>query len=137
MQPLLIIHGTFIFTIFVYLGIGYFMGGYVRGIPPETLLLLKVMLGAVFASVIAFAPVMFRRMLSSAPGREDASLRQRWFTAHIIRLAFYESGALYGLLLRLLGASMLDQLIFSLPALFLMIVSTPTDEKFEEMKRTL
>lgn len=133
----MIIHGTFIFTVFVYMVIGYYLGGYVRGIPPETLLLLKIMLGAVFVAVIAFTPVMFRRMLSSSPGRDDASLRQRLFTAHLIRLAFFESGALYGLVLRLLGASMLDQLIFSLPALFLMIVSTPTEEKYEEMKRSL
>ncbi len=137
MQTLKMIHNTFVFTILIYLVLGYYMGGSVKGIPSETLLLLKILLGAVFISVLFFAPVMFKRILTSAPGRDDAALRQRWFTAHIIRLAFYESGAMYGLILRLLGASFYEQLIFSLPSLFLMIVTAPTDEKFEEMKRNL
>jgi|GEM_PF-2264798 len=137
MQNLAVINYTFMFTIIVYLGLGYYLGALVKGIPIETMLLLKIIMGAVFLSVLVYAPVLFRRMMISTPTLDDAALRQKWLTANIIRLALYESGALYGLLLRLLGAPFYDQLIFSLPPLFLMIITAPNEEKFEEMKRNL
>lgn len=137
MQNLAVINYTFMFTIIVYLGLGYYLGRLVKAIPIETMLLLKIIMGAVFLSVLVYAPVLFRRMMASTSRRDDAALRQKWLTAHIIRLALYESGALYGLLLRFLGAPFYDQLIFSLPSLLLMIITAPNEEKFEEMKRNL
>jgi len=57
---------------------------------------------------------------------EDHAAAQRWLSGQILTLALAEAIALYGLVLRFLGASRLESMPFGILGIALMIVFRPT-----------
>jgi len=120
-RTLQIIHMAFMMSVFMYLGFGYCKGTLLplqlRPITPEVLNTLRIGLYVTFALSLLVLYMVMEKMREQGKGDE--------MTPHLVKRACYESGALYGLALNLMGGDFNDQLGLSIPALTLMALSFP------------
>ena len=122
------IHGAFMMSIVFYLLFGNFKVHFMRErlVPPETINLLRLVLSFVFCGILLSASFITRAIREkSIMGEPEAT----FLRAHIVRLACYESGALFGLFLNMAGGIFQDQLLFSVPALVLMVLAFPRESQ--------
>lgn len=99
-------------------------------IDPGTLQLLGNVLPVVYiAGLVLFTRFLKYRRVASPMG---ASMQQQYQTAHIVHLAFIESGAIYGLILVFMGAPLNWFYVAAGTALVLMALSLPTESRYQE-----
>src|SRR5690242_8378553 len=81
-----------------------------HAVPPQTVVLLQGVLALACVGMIAFMLLIRKRMLEASETAfrsdpNDAAALQRWRAAHILSCGISEGIALYGMVLRIIGAT--------------------------------
>lgn len=69
--------------------------------------------------------VWSRSPIQALPAAQDAALRSRWLTGHILRFATAESVALFGFVLRMMGSSSILATALFVSSLALLLIWQP------------
>ena len=92
----------------------------------ETYLIVVAMAAMSVAGVFFVRQAMVSRgweILANHP--DDRSALMRWFTGNVVLFALCESIVLYGMLLRFIGATLMQALPFYAVGIFLLLMSYP------------
>lgn len=124
-----LIHGSFILSWFLFILATVYI---IHPVDKLTGMTMPLVLGVVALSNISVAQTL-RQKLVVAPAEElarqpdNAALLQRWRSGNILQFAFAESVTLFGLVLRLLGASWQVAAPFFAVGLLMLLLSAPRD----------
>jgi F0F1-type ATP synthase membrane subunit c/vacuolar-type H+-ATPase subunit K len=124
-----LIHGSFILSWFLFILLTVYI---IHPVDKLTGMTVPLAVGVAALSSISVAQTL-RQKLVIAPAEElarqpdNAALLQRWRSGNIVQFAFAESVTLFGLLLRLLGASWPVAAPFFGVGLLMLLLSAPRD----------
>jgi len=124
-----LIHGSFILSWFLFILVTVYI---IHPVDKLTGMTVPLALGVAALSSISVAQAL-RQKLVVAPAEElarqpdNAALLQRWRSGNIVQFAFAESVSLFGLVLRLLGASWPIAAPFFAVGLLMLLLSAPRD----------
>jgi len=124
-----LIHGSFILSWFLFILVTVYI---IHPVDKLTGMTVPLALGVAALSSISVAQAL-RQKLVVAPAEElarqpdNAALLQRWRSGNIVQFAFAESVTLFGLVLRLLGASWPIAAPFFAVGLLMLLLSAPRD----------
>jgi len=124
-----LIHGSFILSWFLFILVTVYI---IHPVDKLTGMTVPLALGVAALSSISVAQAL-RQKLVVAPAEElarqpdNAALLQRWRSGNIVQFAFAESVSLFGLVLRLLGASWPIAAPFFAVGLLILLLSAPRD----------
>lgn len=127
LRTLRILQAAFLGAIILYAGLGEVLASTSgNGIDP---LLRNVIVGAA-ATGIVFLAVLRRNLLGPAEDRlrtnpNDAPMIQKWYAGNFISMAFGETIALLGLVLRFLGAELAYAGVFYSAGAIIIIILSP------------
>ncbi len=113
LQVLRLVHAALLLACVLYAGIGEFAGPK----EPKDATLLLMVLGFLGVTDLGLAAFLRGRWVGAAEealrrSPEDASALQRWMTGHFVVLALCEAVAIFGLVLRMLGGTLIQALPF-------------------------
>lgn len=126
LRLLRIIQMVLLISVVLYAVAGEFAGPQEARDVKQIRLILIALAGALLMAIGALRQRMIspaQEVLRSQP--EDAQALARWRAGTIVTFALVEAGALYGLVLRLLGATLQQALPFYAAAAVLLVVFTP------------
>jgi hypothetical protein len=124
-----IIHAAFVFTWFLFILLMVYI---IHPAEKSVAIAIPLALGVAALSTMSVAQAM-RQKLVVAPAEElavhpdNGLLVQRWRTGNILQFTFAESITVFGLLLRLLGASWTFAAPFFAAGLLMLLLSAPRD----------
>jgi len=124
-----LIHGSFILSWFLLILVTVYI---IHPVDKLTGMTVPLALGIAALSSISVAQTL-RQKLVVAPAEElarqpdNAALLQRWRSGNIVQFAFAESVTLFGLVLRLFGASWPVAAPFFAVGLLMLLLSAPRD----------
>jgi len=124
-----LIHGSFILSWFLFILVTVYI---IHPVDKLAGMTVPLALGVAALSSISVAQAL-RQKLVVAPAEElarqpdNAALLQRWRSGNIVQFAFAESVSLFGLVLRLLGASWPIAAPFFAVGLLILLLSAPRD----------
>jgi len=124
-----LIHGSFILSWFLFILVTVYI---IHPVDKLTGMTVPLAVGVAALSGISVAQTL-RQKLVVAPAAElarqpdNAALLQRWRSGNIVQFAFAESITLFGLVLRLLGASWPIAAPFFAVGLLMLLLSAPRD----------
>lgn len=126
LRTLRVIHAALLLSCLIYAYIGEVAG------PEESkdMKLFLMAFGFLGATNLGIAMLLRPRFVGAAEeilrrSPDDATALQRWMTGHFVLYAMCESVALFGLVLRILGATLVQVLPFYGAAVLLMLVWVP------------
>ena len=121
-EPAMLLKLAMMASVVIFCGVGWFLcqqqpGGPTS--PPETITMLAKILGGVAVmQALMMAPILTRSLIQRQGYTRGVML---------IKLAFYESGALYGLILTILSHDIHYLMYFAAPAMILMSLTRAAD----------
>ena len=124
-----IIHAAFVFSWLMFVLVTVYI---IHPVDKLTGMTVPLALGVAALSSISVAQTL-RQKLVIAPAEElarqpdNAALLQRWRSGNIVQFAFAESVTLFGMLLRLLGASLPVAAPFFAVGLLMLLLNAPRD----------
>jgi len=124
-----LIHGSFILSWFLFILLTVYI---IHLMDKLTVMTVPLALGVAALSSISVAQTL-RQRLVIVPAEElarqpdNAALLQRWRSGNIVQFAFAESVTLFGLVLRLLGASLPIAAPFFALGLLMLLLNAPRD----------
>ncbi len=126
LQVLRVVHAALLFACLLYVAVGELAGPK----EPSDVKLLLIVIGFVAVTDVGIAMFLRSQFVGGAEevlrrSPEDATALQRWTSGHMIALAMCEAVGIFGLVLRLLGATLIQVLPFYGACVLLMLMWTP------------
>lgn len=111
---------AFMASIPVYVLIAYLTRDQPATADPAMVVTMSRILAAIFAIGIVMAPIVAR---NSAKNLQDPNSQEARNVRFILKAAFYESGAIYGLVLSLMSRDPMYTVYFGIPALLCLLLT--------------